>query len=377
MPAASDPPAAPRMIPVDPAPGRTQPDAPRPPGPVVAGPTEEVTPRPVPQPMGPPMVPSVVPSMVVEDVDDPIVVVLPPSLVAYNGGGGAVSYPPLTDLAVSSAGVYLLDTSGCVRPRELDFLEAGDCAEPSFRLEQGANARSRLVSDGSGGFYVASVQGDASASVLLFGDAAGNVFTSSAVFDFENGIGLDTSTRDGALQVYVLDQSPGTTDYRVQVFDAGLELVRSIAVAPALSLTNPNGLALDASGNIYLLSTSVPHVARLTNAGEVDAAFQLRGVAEGELSNPIDLAVDAAGLIFVADGGSGEAPRGSIRVFDASGLLVPSRFSTEPDFAFPELKSLALDASGALYVLDQTPFMGADGNRGESLFTFTKAPAGE
>jgi DNA-binding beta-propeller fold protein YncE len=102
---------------------------------------------------------------------------------------------------------------------------------------------------------------------------------------------------DGSL--YVTD-TRGTTgkDHRAVVFGPDGTLVRSMG-APG-QLTFPNGIVVDARGNIEVSDSNNGRLVVFDPAGKMIATIS-RGVGEGDLGLPRGAAVDDAGRLFVVD----------------------------------------------------------------------------
>ena len=70
-------------------------------------------------------------------------------------------------------------------------------------------------------------------------------------------------------------------------------------------LTNPNGLALDLAGNLYVADTGNNHILKVLPDGTVstlDNAGVFSGVSA--MSSPQQLAVDSSGNLYIADSGN-------------------------------------------------------------------------
>jgi len=105
-------------------------------------------------------------------------------------------------------------------------------------------------------------------------------------------------------------------------------------VSSNLGLSGPEGLAFDASGNLYVANYNSNTISKVTPAGVV-TTFVSTG-----LSQPTGLVFDASGILYVANWGSNTiskvTPSGVVSTFVSSGLFNPW--------------GLAFDASGNLYV---------------------------
>jgi len=134
--------------------------------------------------------------------------------------------------------------------------------------------------------------------------------------------------------------------------------------ATSASLRMPFGLAVDAAKNLYIAESDNHRVRKLTNgvlrtfAGNGTAGPIVNGVAATAttLSYPTDVAVDAAGNVYIAD----ENQKAVRRVDAATGLIstVAGGGTGNPEniaataAALPNVTGIALDASGNLYIAD-------------------------
>jgi hypothetical protein len=133
------------------------------------------------------------------------------------------------------------------------------------------------------------------------GGAAANLHSPS-------GIAVDSSGN-----LYVADSCQGySCAGDVQVFAAGskgnVASIRRIA-GSATGLASPEGIALDAAGNLYIanVSTNTITVYAAGASGNAPPLRTIRG-AETLLDYPMGLAVDGAGYLYVGTGDSDEDP---------------------------------------------------------------------
>lgn len=75
-------------------------------------------------------------------------------------------------------------------------------------------------------------------------------------------------------------------------------------------LSSPHGICVDAAGDVFVADLGNDRVQKLSNTGSFVGAFGGQGEIPGKFKNPRDVAVDAAGNIYVSD------DRG-IQVFDS------------------------------------------------------------
>ena len=114
------------------------------------------------------------------------------------------------------------------------------------------------------------------------------------------------------------------------------------------NVTGPFGLAIDASGIIYVADAGDNTIKKLSPTGRLLASWGRTGSAPGELSWPQGVAVDTQGNVYVADGDNSR-----IEKFSSTGTLLAvfgNTGSTAQRLNLPA--GIALDAQGDLYVTD-------------------------
>jgi sugar lactone lactonase YvrE len=212
--------------------------------------------------------------------------------------------------------------------------------------------------DAAGNVYVANY-GTNSVTVYASG-SNGNVAPVRTISGSNTQInGPEGLTIDGAGSVYVANQ----TDHKILVFAAGA----NGNVAPARRITGtctglnrPMGIALDTSGRLYVANlgaynSSSTQLVTVYDAGANGNANPLATIAGNAtlLDNPLGIAVDGTGYIYVAnygntDGGpTNSGTRVVVYAPGASGNAVPARVITG---GMAEPTGLAVDATGALHV---------------------------
>ncbi len=273
-------------------------------------------------------------------------------VVGFGGDGGAATAAQLADpfsVAVDSAGnVYIGDLANC-RVRRVDptgvITTIAGTGQPLSDGDGGAATAARLdnphsaVVDGSGVIFVA----DTSNGLVRRVDTAGVITdvagtgasgfagdggpATLAELDQPNGVAVD-----GLGNMYIAD----TSNNRIRKVDAN-GTITTIAgdgvdgfggddgPATEAALSNPQHVAADTIGNIYIADSSNNRVRRVdpngvitTVAGNGSAGFSGDGgqANVAELSNPVALAIDGGGNVYIADYANNR-----IRRVDATGVI--------------------------------------------------------
>jgi sugar lactone lactonase YvrE len=124
----------------------------------------------------------------------------------------------------------------------------------------------------------------------------------------------------------------------------------------------PKGIAVDASGNIYVADDINHRIRKITPTGTVSTiAGSTVGVTEGigtaaKFNTPVGIAVDASGNIYVADDENERIRKittnGTVSTL-AGGFLQGFTDGVGGDAQFRSPTGLAIDASGNIYVADR------------------------
>jgi sugar lactone lactonase YvrE len=179
----------------------------------------------------------------------------------------------------------------------------------------------------------------------------------TAAFFHPEGVSVDASGN-----VYVADSGNGmirkvTPNGTVSTF-AG----NSIGNTPANIFSDPTGVATDAAGNVYVANFIDNNILKVSAAGDVStfAGTGATGADNGAgstatFSFPNSVAIDAANNLYVADGVNNLirkiTPDGTVSTLAGSGIAGAAD-STGTKASFDGPAGLAVDATGNVYVAD-------------------------
>jgi len=188
----------------------------------------------------------------------------------------------------------------------------------------------------------------------------------AASFNEPRGVAID-----GSGNVYVADHSSHkirkiTPAGVVSTFAGSGAVGSADGIGTAASFNYPSGVALDASGNIYVADRNNHKIRKITPAGLVSslAGSGFVGNSDGtgisaSFSSPWGVAIDGLGNVYVADAFNYKirkiTPAGTVSTLAGSG----ARGSTDgagatASFDYPI--GVAVDASGNVYVADHINF---------------------
>ncbi len=115
----------------------------------------------------------------------------------------------------------------------------------------------------------------------------------------------------------------------------------------------PFGVAVDASGNVFVADTSNTRVQKFDNAGAFVTKWGSPGTGDGEFHQTFGPAIDGSGNVFVVDEDLSYGTIARIQKFDNGGAFL-TKWGTvgggDGQFTYP--RGIGVDGSGNVYVAD-------------------------
>ena len=189
----------------------------------------------------------------------------------------------------------------------------------------------------------------------------------SAWADLADGTGY-SGTRTNALRVNGVSAALSGDQFRcVTTNSAGSATSAAAALtvtAATALLQRPTGLALDAAGNLYVTDTAQNTIKHITSSGTTDTLAGTSGAAGSQdgtggaasFNQPNGIGVDAAGNVFVADSGNATVRRinstGVVATLAGGAASRGSADGTGTAASFNAPDGLAVGPTGGIYVAD-------------------------
>lgn len=280
----------------------------------------------------------------------------------------------LSGMAKDAAGNLYIADAGNARIRKVDtsgnihtFAGTGT---PGYSGDNGPatsatiNGPAGVAVDAAGNVYFAEFNND----VIRKVDTSGNISTYvSLAGSAPTGIAIDAS---GNLYVAMYSQNQiwkyDTAKTRTVVAGTGSGFGGDGAAATSAMLSNPNGVWVDAAGNLYIVDCNNHRIRKVdtsgiitTIAGNGTAGFSGDDApaTSAEINPSYGVTADAAGNVFIADSGNNR-----IRMVDKSGIIHTIAGTGSTTFTSATGAALSsnlngpgyswMDAQGAMYVSD-------------------------
>ncbi|MFY9797655.1 MAG: pentapeptide repeat-containing protein [Candidatus Nitrosopolaris sp.] len=111
---------------------------------------------------------------------------------------------------------------------------------------------------------------------------------------------------------------------------------------------DPVGVAVDSAGNVYVADEGNNRVQKFDSNGNFIATWGTSGSGNGQFNDPVDVAVDSSGSLYVANKGNN-----CIQKFDSNGTFITSWGNSGSDHGqLSEPVGVTVDHIGNVYVTD-------------------------
>lgn len=293
-------------------------------------------------------------------------------------GGGTGTTPPVTTTGNLVAGIIVgLEASGLVIANGNDIVnvpKAGTSFVFANRLTAGTSYTAAITSQPLG-FQACSINGTFPATmpaadvslVVNCGDAVVGVSTLAGA-DADGIVnGTGTAARFSGIFGLALDATGN-----IYVGDARNGLIRKITVdgvvttfagGSSTNLLTPSALVFDTAGNLYFTDPGAQNVRKITPAGVITtvagsgtfASVDGNGL-QASFKSPGGIVIDSAGNLFVGDAKAHVirkiTPAGDVTTFAGRTDVAGSADGTGTAASFNDPSGLAIDAANNLYVAD-------------------------
>jgi NHL repeat len=258
--------------------------------------------------------------------------------------------PPVTAVVMAGA-----NTPINLQPPNTDINSSGGCLTNLEKLIAGMNPR---VPNACVAVFAGNLGGTGNA------DGIG----AAARFSFPGGVATDS-----AGNVYVADNGNSTIRKVTPAGEvttlAGTAGVTGSAdgTGAAARFKYPQGVATDRADNVYVADSGNSTIRKITPAGEVTTLAGTAGVtgsadgAGASFNNPQGVATDSAGNVYVADSGNSTirivTPAGVVRTLAGTAGVTGSADGSGPAASFNFPSDVATDSAGNVYVADYSNYI--------------------
>ena len=267
----------------------------------------------------------------------------------YGTGNGQFKYPQ--GVAIDSSGyVYVMDS---LNNRMQKFDSNGNFVTKWDNLSLGTvggyNSPQAIAIDSSGNLYLSD---DYSRNIYKFSPQRtlitkwGSLGTGDGQFHYIPGIAVDPSGN-----VIVVNNDDNVRNaHNIQKFLSDGTFLKRWGTYGAANgqFMYPQDVAVDAAGNVYVADTYANRTQKFDPNGQFIKSWGSTGSGDGQFRLPYAIAVDSQGFVYVAEYGNDR-----IQKFTSDGVFVTKWGSTGTgDGQFLSPIKLAVDASGNVYVSD-------------------------
>lgn len=285
----------------------------------------------------------------------------------YSGDGGPATDAQLnapSALAVDpTANLYIADTNNnvirMVTPDGMIQTVAGNGAQSYSgdggpAMSAGLNAPRGVAVGANGALYIS----DTGNNRVRMVSTSGIISTVAGGGPIAFGAGYTGPARGTRVWPFGLAaDSSGALYFVDYVLEAMIRKISSDGVMTTINvgdlvLPSVNGVAVDATDNLYVLDEQTGYISRLFAGGT-------SGVLVGGLNHAGGIAVDVGGNLYIADTGNNQirritrTPAGGAFIIAGSGIADYSGDGGPATGAqFSDARSVALDATGDLYIAD-------------------------
>ncbi|MGH7814006.1 MAG: NHL repeat-containing protein, partial [Candidatus Binataceae bacterium] len=285
--------------------------------------------------------------------------------------GGNTGLSGLERIAVDSSGNIYVANSAASNVTVYSAGSANNVA-PSATISStgtGLSMPNGIALDSGGNIYVANVTGGASTngsvtSYLYAG--TGYALPLTDLTGAATGLGAPQGVAiDSTGNVYVANNSLNSVTIYPPGADANASPSATISGA-ATGLSQPYGIALDSSGNIYVAnhiggpagngSVTVYATGATANASPtVTISAPASGTDNTGLDLPDGIALDSSGNIYVVNNAGGPSNLGSVTIYPAgsSGNAAPNASIAGNLTGLDEAGGIAVDSSGNIYISNE------------------------
>ena len=285
---------------------------------------------------------------------------------SIDGNGTAASFNNPQGLAVDSTGnVYVADTGNHrirkITPAGLVTTLAGSTSGSidGTGIAAKFNSPNGLAVDSIGNVYVADTNNSrirkitpAGVVSILAGSTPGSTDATgtAAKFSYPRSVVVDSSTG----MLYVAD----TDNHKIRKITpdgvvstlAGSTYGFADGIGTAASFYFPSGLALDSTGNVYVVDDKI----RIRKINSVSSDVSTLMTIVNYMNQPSGVAVDSTGNIYVVNSGDQKiyiiTSGGSVSTFAGSTTESTDENGTAASFSYP--RGVAVDGLGNVYVAD-------------------------